>query len=413
MAKLLRNAIQSIRQNRLRSILAGFGIAWGILLLMVFLGIGNGFKAGVMSLFDAYAQKSLFVYGGWTSVGTSSTNQYTRILFDRSIIDDIKDRYQSVVACSPEMSVPSITVNTVDESMTAKIAGVNMDYFQIKLLNINEGRPLSHSDMEQERNVAVIGDGVKQTLFPKTNALNKYINVDGILFKVVGILASDDMFSMSERNSIYIPVSSFFNNYSTTGDIASFCLSLSSSASSTEIEKDLKGYLAFKYGFDPHDQPAVMISNIESQNQTFESLFNGLEILIWIIGICLLLSGIVGVCNVMLIIVKERTSEIGIRKAVGATSGSIIYMIMAESVTITVLAGLIGIAIGACLIWICNMIVIPMIDYDLLSSLSVNIPVVVAAFVVLNICGVLAGLFPAVKASLIAPVDAIRYENRE
>lgn len=413
MAKVFHNAIQSIRQNKLRSFLAGFGIAWGIFLLVIFLGIGNGFKDGIMSLFSAYAQKSLFVYGGQTSVSTPQTNEDTRILFDNGIISDIRKRYPSVISCSPEMSLSGVSIIRDDETVISSISGVETDYFNIKILKVKEGRSITRSDIHNGRNVAVIGEGIKQTLFEKTDAIGENINADGVLFKVVGILASDDLFSMQERNSVYIPSTSFVANFDSSGELASFCLSLSESASSSEIEKDLKGYLAFKYGFDPHDDNALLISNIETQTQAFESLFHGLEILIWIIGICLLLSGIVGVCNVMLIIVKERTNEIGIRKAVGATSGSIISMIMAESVTITVLAGIVGVVLGSSIVLLGDKLILPMLDSELIRSLEINIPAVIAAFVVLSLCGILAGLFPALKASQITPVDAIRYENRD
>lgn len=413
MARVFHTAIQSIRQNKMRSVLAGFGIAWGIFLLVIFLGIGNGFKDGVMSLFNAYAQKSLFVYGGQTSVSTSQTNEDTRILFDNGIIADIRKRYPCVISCSPEMSLPGASILYGDKVIVSPISGVETDYFSIKILKVNEGRSLSRSDIRDGRNVAVIGEGIKQTLFGKAEAVGKNIKANGTLFKVVGILASDDLFSMQERNSVYIPSSSFASNFNSVGEISSFCLSLDGSASSSEVEKDLKGYLAYKYGFDPHDDSALLISNIETQTKAFESLFHGLEILIWIIGICLLLSGIVGVCNVMLIIVKERTNEIGIRKAVGATSESIISMIMAESITITVLAGIAGAVLGCSLVLLGDRLILPMLDTELIDSLEINLPAVVAAFIVLSLCGILAGLFPALKASQVTPVDAIRYENRD
>lgn len=405
--------MQSIGKNRLRSVLAGFGIAWGILLLIIFLGIGNGFRTGVMSLFDAYAQKSLFVYGGQASVGTASLNEDSRVFFDKGIIQAIRKRYPSVVACSPEMIAPGVALRKDDKTLVPSLNGVDVDYFNIRILNVKEGRSLNREDMNKRRQVAVIGEGIRQSLFENSSGTGDYIDIGGALFRVVGILSSDDLFSMQERNSVYIPFPTFLDHFDSSGEIPSFCLSLSASSDTPEIERDLKGYLAFKYGFDPHDEEALYIANIETQTSSFESLFNGLEILIWIIGICLLLSGIVGVGNVMLIIVKERTSEIGIRKAVGATSGSIILMFLAESVMITVIAGLAGALLGSWLLFIGNKMILPRMDSSMIQSLELNVPAMVAAFLILSLCGVFAGLFPALKASQIAPVDAIRYENRE
>jgi len=410
--KVFRSALQSIRQNRLRSVLAGFGIAWGIFLLIVFLGVGGGFREGVMKLFNSFAQKSLFVYGGQTSIASNKLNEDTQIVFDKDIVEKVSKRYGSVISCSVEMSSPSLDLSWNGETMTAPIAGVDADYFDIRIIKIKAGRGINRMDITKARNVAVIGEGVKQSLFGDCDPINKMTNIGGNLYRIVGILSSEDLFSMQERNSIYVPSSSFMNNFNVEGKVSSFCMSLSQDADASEIEKDIKGYLAYQYGFDPHDEQAVFISNIETQTSSFESLFHGLEVLIWIVGLCLLLSGIVGVSNVMLIIVKERTSEFGIRKAVGSTSGEIISMIMAESLTITFIAGVIGIVLGSLVVMLVNNVVLPMLDTDIMDSLQINFPAIVAAFIVLCLSGVAAGLFPALKASQINPVDAIRYENR-
>lgn len=410
--KVFHSAIQSISQNGLRSSMAGFGIAWGIFLLVIFLGIGNGVKDGVMKVFNSFAQKSLFVYSGQTSMAGDRLGENSQILFDGSIIDEIKARYGSVVFCSEEMSLPSSMASYRGETVAVMVKGIGADYFNVKILEVNDGRSIGRLDDLNRRNVAVIGEGVKQILFGKQECLGRMLDVDGSLFKVIGILRSDNLFSMQERNSVYVPSSSFMDNFNSDGKISSFCMSLSADTDTEEIEKDLKGYLAWRYGFSPYDERAIYVANIENQTEAFESLFHILEVLIWIVGICLLLSGIVGVCNVMLIIVKERTNEIGIRKAVGATSGSIISMVMAESVTITFIAGLIGLILGSLAVSLADRVVIPLLDNEIVDDLRINLPAVVAAFVILCLSGVFAGLLPALKASQITPVDAIRYENR-
>lgn len=413
MPRNLRSAFQSIRQNKIRSVLAGFGIAWGIFLLVFFLGIGNGFKNGVMDLFQGYAQKSLFVYGGQTSVATRELGENTQILFrGEELIEDLKRRYGVVTACSPETTKPSIPVLSEGESVVASVKGVASDYFRIKILNVKAGRPLNRMDDRACRNAAVIGEGVEQALFGKNSSLGKKIMIGEALFEVVGILSSEDLFSIQERNSVYLPSSTYGKHFNSEGLISSFCLSLSLDAKTSEIEKDLKGYLAWRYGFDPHDANALYVANIETQTASFESLFKGLQILIWIVGICLLLSGIVGVTNVMLIIVKERTNEIGIRKAVGATSGSIISMMMTESIVITASAGAVGALLGMGIVLLADKFLLPLFNTEIMSRLEVDSMAVIASMIVLCLCGVLAGLFPALKASQIEPVDAIRYENR-
>lgn len=393
--------------------MAGFGIAWGLFLLVVFLGIGNGFKDGVMKLFNAYAQKSLFVYGGRTSSAGSFMNENTQVVFGKDIIDGLRSRYGSVISISPELASSPTLVSFDGEVANVSINGVDSDYFNIKILSVKEGRSFNRMDDLYARNVVILGDGIRQNLFGKQSGIGREINIGGSLFRVVGVLSSEDLFTMQERGSVYIPASSFVSEFDTEGNIPSFCLSLSQDVDTKEIEKDLGGYLAFRYGFDPHDEQALYIANIETQTATFESLFHGLEVLIWLVGVCLLLSGIVGVCNVMLIIVKERTNEIGIRKAVGATSSSIISMILTESIAITFISGVVGFILGACVVKLLDSIVLPMLNSEIMDSLRINIPAAAVALVVLCLSGVAAGLFPALKASQITPVNAIRYENRE
>ncbi len=410
--KAFRSAIQSVKQNILRSVLAGFGIGWGIFLLVIFLGIGNGFKEGVMKMFNAFANKSLFVYGGRTSVANENLNESTPVFFGNGVIDDVRRRYSEVSSCSPEMLSSPIIISYEGESIQALIKGVNSEYFNIRLLEVRCGRGINTLDCQKARNVAVIGENVQQTLFGRHSGLGHIIDIGGSSFKVIGVIASGNLFSMQERNSVYIPASSFVHNLNAEGHFTSFCLSMTSNTDTKTIEKDMKGYLAYHYGFDAHDEQAIYIANIEKQTSTFESLFHSLEILIWIIGICLLLSGIVSVCNVMLIIVKERTNEIGIRKAVGAPSGSIINMMVAESVTITILAGVAGMVSGALVALLADNLILPLLDTTVLDGVKINIPVVASALVILCFSGVAAGLFPAIKAAQIQPIDAIRYENR-
>ena len=410
--KAFRNAIQSVKQNILRSVLAGFGIGWGIFLLVIFLGIGNGFKEGVMKMFNAFAHKSLFVYGGRTSVANENLNESTPIFFDNRVIDDVRRRYSAVSSCSQEMMSSPIIISYEGESIQALIKGVNSDYFNIKILEVRCGRAINTLDGQKARNVAVIGENVQQTLFGRHSGLGHIIDIGGSSFKVIGVIASDNLFSMQERNSVYIPASSFIYSLNAEGNFSSFCLSMTSDANSKTMETDLKGYLAYHYGFDAHDEQAIYIADIEKQTSTFENLFHSLEILIWIIGICLLLSGIVSVCNVMLIIVKERTNEIGIRKAIGAPSSSIINMVVAESVTITILAGVAGMVSGALVALLADNLILPLLNTTVMDGVKINIPVVASALVILCISGVAAGLFPAIKAAQIQPIDAIRYENR-
>lgn len=409
---ILYNTWLSIRKNRVRSMMAGFGIAWGIFILIIFLGIGNGFKVGVMKMFNAYAQKSLFIYGGTVSIPTNRTNENAQVLFESTIIPQIKNRYHCIDNCSLEAAMHSMAVSYKDRFLFTNVTGVSSEYFEIKNLKMSTGEIFSRLDNINKRNSVVIGDGIEQTLFEKSSGIGKQISLGGVPYEVVGIISSDNLMSIQERNAIYIPVESCFADFKAERDVEAFCLSISSNIDATDLEKDLNGYLAYKYGFDVHDEQAIYIANIESQTKSFERLFRGLELLIWIIGVCMLLSGIISICNVMLIVVKERTNEIGIRKAVGASSSSIIQMIITESILITTMAGILGVVIGGLVVFLADRLILPSLNTTIISSVELNITVTILALIILCISGIAAGLFPALKASQIAPVDAIRYENR-
>ena len=412
-SEAIREVFNSIRQNKIRTILAGFGVAWGIFILVILLGVGQGFQNGVMSMFDIFAQKSMYVYGNRTSLKYRNMKEGMEVLFDKEYLHALHKRYAAINAISPEIMQPNMGIIYKEKNTFATITGVESDYFHIKLLQPKSGGRLFNAfDIRQGRDVVIIGEGIEQTLFGKKSSLGCNVNIGGTIFKIVGVLKSDNLFSIQERNSVYIPFGSFTRNITKNAHFNSFCMMLNSRTDTRKFETELKYYIAYKSGFDIEDTQAVFIANIEAQTSSFESLFNGLKILIWGIGICFLLSGIVGICNIMLIIVKERTNEIGIRKAVGALPTTIINLVLSEAVTITMLAGVIGIILGTGVLYLIDLAVQSLADTSVMAQTSIDIPIILFAVLVLVLSGIIAGLFPAIKAAQIMPVDAIRYENR-
>lgn len=412
-SEAIQEVFSSIRHNKVRTLLAGFGVAWGIFILVILLGIGQGFRDGVMSMFDIFAQKSMYVYGGRTSLKYRNMKEGMEVSFDEGYLRALKNRYAAITALSPEITLPNTTIAYRDHETPCTVTGVETDYFQIKLLRPEcGGRLLNQLDTRYDREVAVIGEGVEQTLLGRQSALGRHIAIGGVYYKVVGILKGDDLFSLQERNSVYIPFGTFCRNLSPEGRFSSFCMILNPNTDTRAFETELKNYIAHKSGFDVDDAQAVFVANIEAQTSSFDSLFNGLEILIWIIGICFLLSGIVGICNIMLIIVKERTNEIGIRKAVGALPTAIISLILSEAITITLLAGVFGIILGTGVLYLIDFGIESLTDTLIMARTTIELPVVLFALCVLVLSGIVAGLFPAIRAAQIMPVDAIRYENR-
>ena len=409
--ELLREIYHSIQQNKVRTILSGFGISWGILILVILLGTGGGFQKAVMNIFNVFAQKSIYVYGNTTSQKYQHIKEGQIIRFDENYLEITRNHFPEITAISPEVSSSQLVLNK-DKSGVFKITGVESDYMQIRILPTGEGRLFNKSDMEKERDVAIIGKSVESNLFGHKTALNKHIQIGGSYFRVIGILKNDNIFSASEINSIYIPYSSYRRTINNNPEFSSFCLCLSQDADTKLFEDKLRNYIAHKSQFSIDDKQAVYIANFETQTSAFESLFKTIRVFIWIVGICFLISGVVGICNIMFVVIKERTNEIGIRLAVGAQPRSIISLILLESIFITTISGLMGLIVGKGFLLIIDWLLSIGNDNMLMEKTTLNTTTALAALVVLIIAGVIAGAFPAIKASNIEPVDAIRYENR-
>ena len=242
--------------------------------------------------------------------------------------------------------------------------------------------------------------------------IEKYIDIKGASFEVVGVLRNDDIFSASEINTIYTPITAYRREINRDQEYNAFCLSLSKNTDSKSFENELRGYIAYQSQFDESDKQAVYIVNFETQTSQFESLFKGLRIFIWALGICFLISGIVGICNIMFVSVKERTNEIGIRLAVGASPQSIINLVLLESVILTSVSGIIGLLFGKGGLIIIDWLLSSAKDKMILEKTSLDFTVAVMALIVLIIAGIIAGMIPAINAARIEPVDAVRYENR-
>lgn len=404
----------SIRHNRVRVFLSGFGVSWGILILVLMLGAGQGFQEAVMKMFSVFAQKSMYVYGGETSQKYKNINEGAEIKFNNDYLTSLKNRYKEISLISPEVST-NVRASINEKEGVFRCIGVNNDYMKIKILKVKEtGRAFNLGDVLNRRNVVIIGESVAAVLFGNREPLNRYINLNGLYYKIIGVLKNEDIFSSTEINSIYVPFTTYKQNISSTADFKILGILLNDDVDSKAFEAELRNYISHKSNFDIDDKQAVYIANYETQTSMFESLFKGLKMFTWIVGICFLISGIVGICNIMLVVVRERTNEIGIRMAVGALPKSIVNMVILESVVITFVSGVLGMIVGrVCLLIIDWMLSLSTQKLVLIEKTTFELQAVLAAIIVLVIAGIIAGLFPAIRAAQIEPVDAIRYESRE
>ncbi|MEN8224286.1 MAG: ABC transporter permease [Bacteroidota bacterium] len=397
----------TIKKNKLRTVLTGFSVAWGIFMLIILLGSGYGLENGVKREFTGDAVNYLSINAGITSMPYKGMKPGRRLRFTNEEKNQL-GALQGVDKSSGRSSVwRNNTLSYKNEYGNFDIFAVSPDYKYVESLIIQKGRYLNEIDEDDYRKVVVLGKIVEQALFKGEDPVGEYIRVSGIPFKVVGTF--DDPGGDRDLSRIYIPLSTAQRVFNMGNNVRSILLNLGDAnvEESLEMIETIKQDLSEKMKFDPTDPRAIFVYNSIENYRTLMNLFSNIRLFIWIIGIGTIIAGIVGVSNIMMIVVKERTKEIGIRKSMGATPWSIISLILQESILITSFAGYIGLILGVGLLESMSG-VLPETAY--FANPEVNIQVAVYATVLLVFCGALAGFVPARKAASVKPVIALRDE---
>jgi len=403
----------SLKEHKRRNMLTGFGISWGIFILILLVGAGNGLQKGVMILFQDYNQNSFWVYGGKTSIVEPGKQADQKIFFQQRDLNQIQQWFPEIKTTSWEMSYAASYLRSETKSYNRfTCLGVESNYFQIKTFKTSQGRLFNKLDDNLQRNVVLIGEDIAKGLFDNCNVIGKYICIDNNWFQVVGILESNSLFS-NNKSQIFIPFSCLQNMFTNSKPLSSFAFILHTQSTATNFENILLRYLSKKYDFNIDDKNAIYINNLQSNSSALKNLFGTINSFLWMVGFCMLLSGIVGVSNIMLVVVKERTQEIGVRKAIGATPKSILYMILNESIIITLIAGFIGLISASILVYFINILIGDIIsdNNSIFKGLSVNIPIAIGAILTLVFSGAMAGLYPARKAASVLPIKAISSDH--
>ena len=401
--------LATIKQNKLRTFLTGFSVAWGIFMLMILLGAGNGLQNGAEHQFSGEATNSIFIYDGRTNKLHEGLQKGRRVYPDNQDYKWIKDHL-------PELQKISSSYSIWGDNMIAykgqygdfNITAVNPEFNEIEQLNQTRGRFINQRDIENKRKVVCIGKTVANELFDKSeNPVGKEIKIKDLYFKVAGVFTAIN--DEREMRDVYIPISTAQQIFSRDDRLHSIKLTTTdvSIEESKAIVSKLRRNLSRKHHFAPDDERAVYISNRIESYKDFQNVFKSISIFIWIIGIGTIIAGIVGVSNIMIIVVKERTLEIGIRKAIGATPGSIVGLVIFESILITTFAGYIGLVAGVGVLSLLSEI-LPANQFFM--NPQVDLGIAGAATALLVACGTIAGLFPARKASKIKPIVALRDE---
>jgi len=400
----------TIRQNKLRTGLTAAGVFWGIFMLIFMLGMGNGLERGVLKEFGGRSTNSIYMWPEETSIAYKGMPVGRYIRFTVDDIKALKKQAEYIDLLAPRYMMRNSFVNYQTMSNTFDVRGEWEGIFTIEALACSNGRFLNVLDENNHRKVAVIGKTVREELFGNTDPIGKYFNIKGISFQVVGEIKYDGQSGRlaDADESIFIPLSTSLRLFGDNKHISWFVCSIKPEYSASVVEEDIVEFLAARRKISPDDKQAIGKFNLEKEYRKLKGLFSGVRWFLWIVGIGTLMAGVVSVSNVMLITVKDRTKEIGVRKAIGATPSSIISLVLLESVFITTLSGYIGLMFGTLIIYLINIATAGGLDNQMFSNPEVNLSVSIGSLFVLIISGLLAGFLPALHASRISPVEALR-----
>lgn len=404
----------TINKNRLRTAVTAFNVAWGIFILIILMGFGVGFQNGVANQFNDDATNSIFIWSGETSIAHKGLQPGRQILFNNDDYDAIKEKVKGIEYFTGRYWVTGeFTVRYEDNYSSFQIRSVHPDHKYFEKSIIQSGRFINEKDILEKRKVAVVGTSVTKILYGKEDPIGTYLTINGIKYKVVGVFTDEG--NERETKVIYIPITTAQLAYGGANRIHQMMLTVGDASvdESLQIQEQVHNLLAERHRFAKDDKKAVETFNLLEEYKRWMSLFVGIRIFFSAVGVLTLLAGIVGVSNIMLIIVKERTREIGVRKALGATPRSIIGLFLMESMAITLLSGYVGMVIGMFFLEsgaLSNMMEVFGFPMDFFINPSVNFRSAIVATIILAICGSLAGYFPARKAAKIQPIEALRDE---
>jgi putative ABC transport system permease protein len=416
----LRETLYTLRCNKLRSVLTAFGVCWGVFMIIVLVGVGNGLQKGAFDSFGSLATNSVFV---WTRTTTKPYHGFPRgrrFHFRNADIAALRRLIPEIEALAPRGRMrggDSAGNNVVykEKKATVTIYGDYPAIQKIRLMKIQKGRFLNAHDIEKKRKVAVIGYRAETLLFkPGEDPISKFITIKGVPFQVVGVFRfthPNENDEKEDAKAVFLPLSTFQQLFHWGDVVGWFSLTAKPGASAIGVKDKLVAMMARRHQVAPDDRRAFGHWNMEKEFQKIQSLFVGIRFLIWFVGLFTLVAGVIGVSNIMLITVKERTREIGIKRAVGATPGDIIRQVMVETVLLTAFSGYLGLVAGVFTLELVNQVMETFgIRAEMFKDPGVDLTVALFALLALIVSGTLAGLLPATRAVRIRPVAALRYE---
>lgn len=406
MTDLFREILQTLSHNKLRTALTGLAVAWGIFMLIVLLGVARGITNAFETNMMGPGAKSVQIWGGSTSQPYGGYREGRRIrLSDGDTEATQRADSRRIDAVSAVIYGGAELTRSPQTSMTVEYMGVYPSMLQLDRQTLILGRYVNQKDMEQKAHIVVIAEDNVPVLFPDgTDPLGQYLEIKGLAFKIVGVYRAN----WSRDNIIpYTTARAMAQNKDEVGSIKVTLENVKDQLDGEAVETSLREALARNHDFNPDDKSAVWINNRFTQGLQAQNGMNILNVSVWVLGLLTLLSGVVGISNIMFVSVRERAHEIGVRRAIGAKPRSILIQVITESVAITTLFGYIGIVMGTALTQIIGMATG---NDGFLQNPTVDLSLAFEVTLVLIVAGALAGLFPALKAIKVKPVEALRYE---
>ncbi len=400
----------TITRNKTRSLLTAFGVFWGIFMLVVLIGGAQGLREEMKSNFEGFATNSGFVASQNTSEAYKGFRKGRWWDLELADVDRVA-AIEGVALTTPSISRWGQTAVYDENKYESVIKGIYPEYLQIEEQDMTYGRFINNVDIHESRKVCVIGKRVYETLFQEgEDPCGKYIQVNGIYYQVVGMSSSEGNISLNGQasESIYIPFTTMQKAYNVGNTIHILCFIMKPGYKVSSIEENVGRVIKEAHYIHPDDKQAIMFLDAEELFSMVDNLFIGISILTWMVGLGTLLAGAIGVSNIMMVTVKERTTEIGIRRAIGAQPKDILQQILSESMVLTSIAGMAGISFG---VFVLNILETAANDPgDISIHYQVSFGTAIGTCLLLIALGVLAGLAPAYRAMAIKPIEAIRDE---
>ena len=403
--------LETLLRNKTRSFLTGFGVFWGVFMLVALMGGGAGMKEMLSNNFEGFATNSAIIWAQPTTKPYHGFRKGRMWTLSTSDIQRLQEQVPQIDVVSPMLNKWGVQAVNGDNKFNANVKGQLPNYAKVEPPKLYYGRYINDMDIAQQRKVCVIGKRVYKTLFPQGgDPCGQLVRLDSVYYTVIGVDYSTGNISVNGTadESVAIPLSLMQRAFNRGDEIEMIAITARPGTTINDITPRIREVIARAHHVDPADEKSVMVFNTEVLFGMMDNLFDGVDLLIWLVGIGTLLAGAIGVSNIMMVTVKERTTEIGIRRAIGATPRVILTQIISESILLTAVAGMTGILFA---VMILQMMELGFTEDGIVQShFQVTFWIAVGAAALLAALGVLAGLAPAARAMAIKPVDAMREE---